>query len=71
MPMNAKKQWQRKLEGKEDLIDWNKWKAIQKIPILAVAIKCYYSINHYSQRDYKINYGTAMNKCLRCSQKEI
>ena len=65
-----KQYWQKKLEGKEDLIDWKARKAISKIRTLAAAIKCYYGINHYSQRDHNINNRTATNECPRCLAKE-
>ena len=40
------------------------------IIISAAAIKYYYEVNYYSQRDYKINNRTATNECLRYLQKE-
>ena len=53
------------------MIDWKVRKTISKIRILAAAIKYYFGINHYSQRDHDINNGIVMNECLRYSQKEL
>ena len=33
-------------------------------------IKCSYSFNHYATRDKIINYGTTVEECSWCSQKE-
>ena len=53
MPMNMK-------------IDWNARKKTQIITTLVAAIKYYYRINYYSQRDHEINHRAVMNECPMC-----
>ena len=65
------KYFKRKLEGKEDLIDFSTRKGINNISKSAAAIKCYYGLNYYRQCDYKINQGISTNEYLRYSSREI
>ena len=59
------------MKGREELVDWNIRMGINKTANSAAAIKCYYGLNHYRQRNYKTNQKASIKECPRCSETEI
>ena len=59
-----------KFPGKEDLIDERVRENMLGLCKIIAAMECYYSMNHYGERDRKINENNKIAKCLRYSKVE-
>ena len=60
-----------KLLGKDDLIDIRARIDILGLKKTVAAIKCYYRMNYFRERDRAINKFKTRTKCLRYSEKEV
>ena len=60
-----------KFPGKDDLIDARARIDRPGLKKIVAAMKCYYGMNHFRERDGVINKFKIRTKCPRCNEKEM